>query len=100
LDKKRIAAAAQAIGLAVIVGLLVVHTAWWHADGEHARIFADAREGEELKAVLYNLALMFVSGIGLGLFMMRATNALGYDVPELDHFPGDDAEADRTESSE
>lgn len=86
----RLKAAAQALVLAVLVGLLAWHTISWHMNGQHGELFDAIGETwwDTTKGVAYIVGLMAASGVLLGLFMERLTDLLGYEVKKIEHFEG------------
>ena len=88
----RLKAAAQALVLAVVMGLLVWHTISWHVDGQHGELFDAIGDTlwDTAKGVGYYAGLMAAAGVLLGLFMERLTDLLGYEVKRIEHF--EDAE--------
>lgn len=82
----------QALLLAIALAVVIGHTVYCHVEGEHAALFEDVREGEDLLPVLYNLGLMLVTGTLLGLLLIRVTEALGYRAREIRHFDGEGEE--------
>jgi len=90
---RRLKAAAQALVLATLVGLLAWHTIHWHMNGEQGRLFDGIGDGwwETVRGVGYNLGLMAAAGVLLGLFMERLTEVIGYRVKRIEHFAEEDA---------
>ncbi len=84
--RSRRRAAVEAVLLAVIVGLLIWHTAYWHASGEHRRMFEESEMGMQILTAVYNLGLVLATGASIGLLMLRVTELLGYRVDEIEHF--------------
>jgi high-affinity Fe2+/Pb2+ permease len=84
--RSRRKAVIQALALALVLAVIIGHTVYWHIEGEHAALFKDAQEGEDLLPVIYNLGLMLVTGTLLGLLLMRLSEALGYQAREISHF--------------
>jgi len=84
--KSRRRAAIEAIVLAIAVALVIAHTVYWRANGEQTRLY----EERDALAVLYNLGLILGTGALVGLLLMRVTEALGYEVTEIEHFSDED----------
>lgn len=90
-DRSRRKALIQAFFLALALAAVIGHAVYWHVEGELAALYRDAQGGRDLFPVLYNLALMLVTGSLLGLLLIRLTEALGYRAREIRHF-GEDSE--------
>jgi hypothetical protein len=71
--------------LAALSALLIWHTVDWHISGEHTRMYEDVAAGTSCVGVLYNLGLVLVIGLLLGLLMQRVTALLGYRVRGIEH---------------
>jgi len=80
--RSRRRAAIEAVVLAVALALLIAHTAYWRASGRQADLF----EQRDVFAALYNIGLVLATGTLIALLMIRVTNALGYEVTEIEHF--------------
>jgi hypothetical protein len=78
--------------LACVCGLIMWHVVSWHSNGTYLEMFQWIMTDKGYITVLYNLGLMVVFGLLLGLFMQRLTNFAGYKVNKIKHF--DDEGAD------
>ncbi len=61
----------QLIVLLISVGLIIWHTTYWHLSGVHTTLYNYIKEGRGYLAVLYNMGLITVSGLLLGLLMNK-----------------------------
>ena len=97
--RSRRRAAVEVVLQAIIVGLLIWHTAYWHVSGEHTRMFEEAEMGKQILTAVYNLGLVLATGLSIGLLMLRVTELLGYRVGEIEHF-GDEGGRPSEETDE
>jgi hypothetical protein len=84
--KSRLRVAIEAAILAALAALLIWHTIHWHISGEHTRMYEDVAAGTSYVGVLYNLGLVLLIGLVLGLLVQRVAALLGYRVREIEHF--------------
>ena len=66
------------IGLSLAIGLIIWHTILWHNNGTHDAMIAWTGSASTYLAVLYNMALMLVTGALLGTLMGKITELIGY----------------------
>ena len=59
------------VALSVIFGLLIWHAVNWHSTGMYLQMFNWLQTGKGYISVLYNLGLMLVLGILLGVLMQK-----------------------------
>jgi hypothetical protein len=76
VGKKRKAAISVA-ALSVVCGLIIWHAVQWHLSGMYLEMVHWLGTGRGVVTVLYNLGLMLVLGISLGLLMDRVTRLIG-----------------------
>ncbi len=61
------------------IGAVIGHMIAWNSNGTHVEIFLWPETGKGYLTALYNLALMLVSGVLLGMLMDRVGSLLGRD---------------------
>lgn len=86
---RKINDAVWVVALSVICGLLVWHVVGWHMAGFYSEMFDWVGTGKECLTVLYNIFLMLVLGLSLGLFMEKIIDLLGYELRAKKHFDED-----------
>jgi uncharacterized membrane protein len=59
--------------LVVIIGLIIWSTITWNSDGTHNKMLSWVGSGKGPIVILYNLTLMLVTGILLGVLMGKIT---------------------------
>lgn len=74
------------VALSIICGLVIWHAVSWHSTGVYLQMFKWLATGRAYITVLYNLGLMLVLGVLLGVLMEKATDLMGYEVSETKHF--------------
>lgn len=62
-----------------ICGFIIWHVVHWHNMGFYLEMLNWARTGRAYAIVLYNLGLMVLFGVTLGLLMNEITTMLGYE---------------------
>ncbi|MFC1912327.1 hypothetical protein ACFLXG_04155 [Chloroflexota bacterium] len=82
---KKKKASVQLIILVIISSLIVWHAISWHSIGMYSEMLDWLQTCRGYLTVLYNLGLMLVLGITLGLFMEKITDFFGYEVREIKH---------------
>ena len=92
---KRKGAAIQIATLSIICGLIIWHVIYWHSTGMYLEMFKWLQTGKGYITVLYNLGLMLVLGAVLGFLMEKITDLIGYEVSEIKHFEGEEADNNR-----
>lgn len=75
--------------LSVICGLIIRHVFGWYMAGKYREMLQWIGTGKGYLTVLYNIILMLVLGIALGLLMMKISDLLGYKTQEPKHFDKD-----------
>ena len=61
------------------IGAVIGHMIAWNSNGTHVEMFLWPETGKGYLTALYNLALMLVSGVMLGMLMDRIGSLLGRD---------------------
>ena len=79
----------QLIVLVFISVLIVWHAISWHSTGMYLEMFHWLQTGRSYITVLYNLGLMLVLGVTLGLLIEKMTDLFGYEVREIKHLDDD-----------
>jgi len=69
-----------------ICGLLVWHAVSWHLNGTHARLYERIVQEGAIFPAFYNLGLIIVLSLSLGLMMQSILSATGYTVKRIRHF--------------
>lgn len=59
--------------LLVICGLLVWHAIFWHKGGMYSEMFQWLGTGKAYLTVLYNISFMIISGVVLGMLLVKIT---------------------------
>ena len=75
---------------AIICVAIIWHVIHWHSTGMYVEMFSWTKTGRVYLTVLYNLGLMGLWGVGLGLLMEKITDLLGHEFPETKHFDNGD----------
>ncbi|MFC1990951.1 hypothetical protein ACFLU9_02225 [Chloroflexota bacterium] len=83
---RRKRAAIWAAAFSVICGLIIWHVIQWHSTGIYLVMYSWIGTGKAYITVLYDLALMVVLGVVLGLLMEKITDLLGYEVEDTRRF--------------
>lgn len=86
---KRMRAAIQVAALSIICGLIIWHVVQWHYAGMYLHMFNWIGTNKAYITVIYNLGLMVLLGVVLGLLLEKITYLLGYEVTEVKHFDGE-----------
>lgn len=63
--------------LSVACGLVIWHAIDWYSSGMHAESYTWLQEGKGYLTVLYNLGLMLVLGVVLGILMGKVAALIG-----------------------
>ena len=71
--------------LSVFCGFIIWHVVHWHNMGSYLEMLNWTRTGRAYATVLYNLGLMVLSGVSLGLLMNEITTMLGYEIRHSDN---------------
>lgn len=90
---RRKRAAIQVAALSIICGLIIWHVVQWHSAGMYLNMFNWIGTPKAYITVIYNLGLMLVLGVSLGLLMGKFADLIGYIVGEIKH--SDEEVADR-----
>lgn len=83
--RKRKRAAIWVVFLSVICGLVIWHVVYWHSTGMYLEMVSWLESGKGYLIVLYNLALMMVTGALLGILMEKVTELIGYKAGDTKH---------------
>lgn len=86
---KRKRAAIWVVALSIICGLIIWHVVQWHSTGMYLNMFNWIGTNKAYITVIYNLGLMVLLGVVLGLLLEKITDILGYEVTEIKHFDGE-----------
>ena len=78
LDRNSVRLVYTIIGCSVAIGLIIWHTVLWHNNGKHDAMIAWTGSAKTYLAVLYNLALMLITGALLGTLMGKITELIGH----------------------
>ena len=65
------------LALFVASGLVIVHMITWHNNGMHLEMFQWPATGKGYLTALYNLVVMLVLGVLLGVLMYRVGSLVG-----------------------
>ena len=84
-------AAIEAVALAAICGLLTWHAVHWHSSGVYLEMFNWIGTSKGYLTVLYNVGMMLVLGVTLGLLMERITRIFGYRIGKIKHLTDEEA---------
>ena len=85
---RRKRSAIWAAAFSLICGLIIWHVIQWHSTGRYLVMYNQIGTGKAYITVLYDLALMVVLGVVLGLLMEKITDLLGYEVEDTGRFDG------------
>jgi uncharacterized membrane protein len=66
------------ITLSSVLGLIIWHTVVWHNNGTHETMLAWIGTEKVYLLILYNLALMLITGTLLGIMMGKITGLFSY----------------------
>ena len=75
----RIKAILWVVILSGIIGVVIGHMITWNNNGTHVEMFLWPGTGKGYLTVLYNLALMLVTGVMLGMLMNIVGSMIGRD---------------------
>lgn len=81
----------EVAALAAICGLLTCHAVHWHSTGVYLEMFNWIGTSKGYLTVLYNLGIILVLGVTLGLLMERITRLFGYRIGKIKHFTDEEA---------
>ena len=76
--------------LSIICGFIIWHIINWYSTGMYTRLYSLIGENAAYLTVLYNLGLMILLAVTLGLLMCKITDLLGLRYHEIDHPSSDD----------
>jgi len=76
--------------LSILSGFVIWHITNWQSNGMYTEIFSWIGTDRAYLTVLYNLGLMILFSVMLGLLMCTITNLLGLEYHETDHSSDDD----------
>lgn len=83
-ERKRIAI--QIVALLTTCVFIIWSVVYFHSNGIHSQMRQWLEMDKGYITVIYNLALMVVTGTVLGILMERITRLLGWNVHKIEHF--------------
>lgn len=72
------------VALFVAAGAVIWHMIAWHNNGMHLEMFQWPEAGKGHLTALYNLVVMLVLGVLLGLVMEKVTDLIGREGDKID----------------
>lgn len=70
--------------LSIACGLVIWHAVYWYSTEFYLKMFEWLQTGRGYLTVLYNLGLMLVLGVLLGLVMIKITDVVGHGIDEAE----------------
>ena len=83
---ERIRIVIQIVALLTICAFVIWSVVYFHSNGIYPRMRQWLEMDKGYITVLYNLALMVITGTVLGILMERITRLLGWNVHKIEHF--------------
>ena len=78
------------MALSIVCGLIIWHTIHWYSTGMYIKLFDWIGEDRAYLTVLYNLGLIILLSVTLGLLMGKITDLLIHEKGKADHSNSED----------